>query len=82
VSLDLDSMTATRVWDHSAGLSTPIYGDVQRSHNGNTFVTYGVAGMIEEVTANHDVVRTLRFGLGGALGCSTQLRSLDTPLGE
>jgi hypothetical protein len=79
VSLDLTSMTATRVWEHSAGLNTPIYGDAQRLHNGNTLVTYGVAGVIEEVTANHEVARTLRFGLGGALGYSTHLRSLDVP---
>ncbi len=82
VALDFSAMTATRVWEYGGGLATPIYGDVQRLTNGNTLVTYGTAGVIEEVLPNHELVRALRFGLGGALGYATHRRSLYVDTAE
>jgi hypothetical protein len=82
VSLDFTAMTATRTWDYGAGLATPIYGDVRRLTSGNILVTYGIAGVIEEVLPNQELVRAVRFGLGGALGYATHRRSLYAAAAE
>ena len=74
--LDLTSMKATRRWQYDAGISTQLYGDAQRLENGNTLVTYSVAGVQHEVDPAGKLVAELRWQLGGALGYATRLSSL------
>lgn len=56
--LDLAARTATLVWEyrHIPPLFAPFAGSVQRLKNGNTFVAFGAASQVVEVTANGDVV--------------------------
>ena len=79
VALDFDTMTATRVWEYDAGIRTPIFGDVQRLPNGNTLVSYGLAGVIHEVTPNGELVESTTFALGGGLSYVTKRASLYGP---
>jgi hypothetical protein len=79
VSLDLDTMTATRVASYDPGIATRIYGDVQRLDNGNTLVTFGSAGVMHELDPNGELVESLTFALGGALGYVTKRASLYGP---
>jgi hypothetical protein len=79
VALDFDALTATRVWEYDGGEYSGIYGDVQRLDNGNTLVTYSTAGVIHEVSADGELVRTFTWSLGGALGYATHRASLYGP---
>lgn len=81
ISLDLQSMTATRVWEYFAqpAISNIIMGDVQRLHNGNTLVTYSTQGVVHEVNADKQVVQTLEWQLGGAIGYVNKRQSLYGP---
>jgi hypothetical protein len=68
--LDWEALTATEIWRYSA--DPDIYsfglGDVDRLPNGNTLVTFGSAGQIDEVTPEGEVVWRLNTDLGSALG--------------
>jgi hypothetical protein len=75
VSLDLEAMTATRVWEYAPGETSRIYGDVQRLDTGNTLVTFSSAGVVHEVNAG-GLVEELSFELGSALGYVTKVPSL------
>jgi hypothetical protein len=79
VSLDLDAMTATRVWQYQPGPHCLIYGDVERLANNNTLVTFSTLGLIHEVSASGDLVRELTWSLGGALGYVTRVASPYPP---
>jgi len=50
-ALDEQAMTATLVWEFrdSMKISAPATGNVQRLPNGNTFISWGTAGIITEV---------------------------------
>ena len=61
IQLDLETKTATKVWEYDGGVRATVFGDVQRLPNGNTMVNYGNAGMIHEVDANGELVRSLGF---------------------
>jgi hypothetical protein len=76
VALDLDSLTATRVWQYSPGETSRIYGDVQRLAMGNTLVTFSAAGLIQEVSSEGELVEELSFELGSAIGYASKLPSL------
>jgi len=56
--LDLAAHTATLVWQyrHSPPLFAPFAGSAQRLKNGNTFVAFGAAAQVTEVTANGEVM--------------------------
>jgi hypothetical protein len=79
VALDFDTMAATRVWQYDGALQSPIFGDVQRLPNGNTLVSYGLAGVIHEVAPNGELVESLTFSLGGGLNYVTKRASLYGP---
>jgi len=67
--LNLDSMTATRVWDYSvSGTSSFTLGDVQRLPNGNTLITFSNAGTIHEVDSSKNLVESISAALGGPAG--------------
>jgi len=80
VKLDFDTMTASRVWEYpGSGNESVIYGDVQRLDNGNTLVTYSIAGIVEEVAPDGTLVESTTFGLGGAIGYTVKRASLYGP---
>jgi hypothetical protein len=56
--LDLAAHTATLVWQyrHNPPVFAPFAGSVQRLTDGNTFVAFGAAARVAEVTATGDVV--------------------------
>jgi hypothetical protein len=79
IQLDLNSMTATRVWEYSSGNSSNVLGDVQRLDNGNTVVTYSDSGVIHEVDANGNLLQEITWQLGGALGYVMKRQTLYGP---
>jgi hypothetical protein len=79
LKLDLDTWTATRVWQYEPGPHCLIYGDVERLERGNTLVTFSTLGLIHEVTPDGALVRELTWSVGGALGYVTRLASPYPP---
>jgi len=79
VELDLDQMSATRLWTYEGGSSSMTLGDVQRLANGNTLVTYSNAGLIHEINAERELVQTISWSLGGAVGYVAHRPSLYGP---
>jgi len=80
VALDFENKTATRVWEYpGSGNESVIYGDVQRLDNGNTLVTYSIAGVIEEVAPDGTLVESTTWALGGAVGYAMKRASLYGP---
>lgn len=79
VKLDFDAMTATRVFQYDGGFSSVIYGDVQRLDDGNTLVTYSVAGVVHEIGPDGALVRSFETPVGGAFGYATFRTSLYGP---
>lgn len=65
-ALDTQSMTATEVWRYTGGTSN-VLGDVQRLDNGNTFVTYSVSGVIQEVNGQSVLQSYTTDSLGYAM---------------
>jgi hypothetical protein len=52
------SLTAKDVWSYASdSLKSAVLGDVQRLPNGNTLVVYSTDGVMQEVTADGDVVQ-------------------------
>lgn len=56
--LDLAAHSATMVWQyrHTPPVFAPFAGSAQRLKNGNTFVAFGAAAQLSEVTPSGDVV--------------------------
>jgi hypothetical protein len=79
VQLDLNSMTATRVWEYTSGNTSNVLGDVQRLDNGNTLVTYSDSGIIHELDASNNLLQEITWQLGGALGYVNKRQSLYGP---
>jgi hypothetical protein len=79
--LDLDAMTATRVWTYTA--APPIHnvqlGDVQRLANGNTVIAYSTQGILQEIDANMTLLQEISWPLGGAFGYIHKRASLYGP---
>lgn len=81
LSLDLDTMVATEVWDYSPSLASSVLGDVQILDNGNRVITFSTAGVIDEVSAtDKSIVQSIEFDSGGAVGYATKRLSLYGPL--
>lgn len=56
--LDEVNFTATKAWQYRAeGVSSPTLGDVERLANGNVFVTFSNAGVMQEVDRTGTVVQ-------------------------
>lgn len=68
--LDLEAHTATRVWSVDADEErfTGICGSVERLADGNTQITWGEEGVVEEVDADGEVVWQLQGPEGHTLG--------------
>src|SRR5262245_38509669 len=68
--LDLDQMTATRVWTYTPvpRIENVQLGDVQRLANGNTVVAFSTQGVLQEVNAQGTVLQEIVWPLGGAYG--------------
>jgi hypothetical protein len=60
-TLNTTSWTATKsAWEYRAsGVNSAVLGDTQRLPNGNTLVTYSVAGEIHEVTPSGQLVQKI-----------------------
>ncbi len=70
VELDLENMTATKVWEyiHDPPLHNQVLGDVQRMPNGNTVIAYSAQGIVHEVDAEGNLLQEIAWPLGGAFG--------------
>lgn len=80
VALDLDARTAEQVWTYSdPSLSSGIFGDVQRLPNGNTVVGYALEGVVQEVSAEGEVLQQLEWPSGHAFGYIQKRPSLYGP---
>jgi hypothetical protein len=68
--LDLDQMTATRVWSYTPmpRIENVQLGDVQRLANGNTIVAFSTQGVLQEVDAQGTLLQEIVWPLGGAYG--------------
>ncbi len=79
LQLDLENMTATRVWTYDGGITNTQLGDVQRLDNGNTVVAYSTQGVIHEVDADGNLLQEITWPLGGAFGYIVKRDSLYGP---
>jgi hypothetical protein len=80
VSLDFDTLTATRVWTYDTSpLRSTIYGDVLRLDNGNTLVVYSTAGVVLELTPDGEIAQRLEWPAGGSIGYVQKRASLYGP---
>jgi hypothetical protein len=81
IMLDPNAMTATKMWEYTASpvINNVIMGDVQRLPNGNTLITYSTQGIIHEVDANKNLLQSLSWGTGGALGYAIKRPTLYGP---
>lgn len=81
LQLDLNAMTATRVWTYAS--TPPIQnqqlGDVQRLANGNTVVAYSTQGVLQEVDAGGNLLQEITWPIGGAFGYIVKRSSLYGP---
>jgi Arylsulfotransferase (ASST) len=70
LTLDTTAKTATKNWEYTASpaIANVVMGDVQRLPNGNTLVTYSTQGIIQQVDTNKNMLQSLSWGTGGALG--------------
>jgi hypothetical protein len=79
------SLSASPLWsyDPGNGLGTIILGDVQRLPNGNTLITYSLAGEMREVSPSGTVVQTIKvtrqFGNAGSFGYADFRETLYGP---
>jgi hypothetical protein len=79
--LDLNAMTATRVWTYAPmpRISNIQLGDVQRMENGNTVVAFSTQGVLQEVDAQGNILQEIVWPLGGAYGYIHKRKSLYGP---
>jgi hypothetical protein len=70
IKLDEGAKTATKMWSYSAmpAVQNIVMGDVQRLPNGNTMVAYSTQGVVHEVDAMSQLIRSISWGTGGAIG--------------
>jgi len=61
----------------SSRKSSQTFGDAQRLPNGNTFITYCNAGVMQEVNADQDLIQAWEFS--GGTGYSSHRPSLYGP---
>ncbi len=56
--LDQENYTAQEVFRYTSNQNSGTLGDVQRLPNGNTLITYSNQGIMHEVDANQELIRT------------------------
>lgn len=76
--LDEDAQLAEEVWAFEPDPALWIYclGDVSRLPNGNTLITWGTSGRIEEVTPEGETVLQIDLPLGAGFGYTSWTDSL------
>ncbi len=76
--LDLDNGVATEVWNYTPDPSiySFVLGDVHRFDDGDTLVTWSVAGQIDRVTADGVPEWSVNTDLGYAFGFNTVVEDL------
>jgi hypothetical protein len=81
IKLDLTAKTAARVWTYSAmpAIRNSVMGDVQRLDNGNTMITYSTQGILYEVDSSSNIVQSIEWPIGGAVGYSMKRTTLYGP---
>jgi hypothetical protein len=81
VELDLDGMTATRVWNYvpDPPIANEVLGDVQRMPNGNTIIGFSAQGLLHEVDADGNLLQEIAWPIGGAFGYLVKRLSLYGP---
>ncbi len=81
IQLDLEAMTATKVWEYQADppISNQVLGDVQRLANGNTVIAYSAQGLMHEVDAEGNLLQEIVWPLGAAFGYIVKRDSLYGP---
>jgi hypothetical protein len=69
-SLDLDAGTATQVWDYQPvpSVYSFVLGDAHRFDDGDTLVTFSVAGQIDRVSPDGTATWSLNTEIGYAFG--------------
>lgn len=79
--LDVEAQTATEIWrfEPEPSLNSFVLGDVDRLDNGDTLVTWSVAGQIDRVTPDKERTFTLNTELGYAFGFMTNQSNLYVP---
>jgi hypothetical protein len=80
-TMDGSSGAAAQVWEHrtSPPLYCPVLGDVSRSSDGTTLITWGTAGLLHEVSPQGDLVWSLGLDYGAGLGYTTLVEALPAP---
>ena len=78
--LDTTKMTATLVWEfhHSPPIYTQVVGSVERLQNGNTLVAFGLAGVVDEVDPQGDVMWEGRLRNAGNAKLAYRIRRLPS----
>ncbi len=78
LALDANAGVVTKTWSYvtDPSLYCPAMGDVSRFSNGNTLITWGSAGQMEEVTAEGERVWKLNTAIAAGLGYTTLLDTL------
>jgi hypothetical protein len=76
--LDDEAGTAEQVWEYTTDPDTYCYamGDVSRTDGGTSVVTWSTAGVIEEVSADGELMSRFSLELGAAFGYTTPLKTL------
>lgn len=73
---DLQAKTSSELPDYSSGENSGAFGDVKRLPNGNIFVTYSTSGVIHEIDADKNLLRSIETD---AIGYSEHRGSLYGP---
>ncbi len=77
-ALNMEQGGAWKAWEYegSRGLSSMVLGDVYRLDSGNTLVTWGYGGVIEELARDGSAQWSVEASVGGAFGYTTWLEVL------
>ena len=78
VAVDWEAKTVTPTWSYEPDPALGIYalGEVERLPNGNTLITWGSAGQVDEITPEGESVWRANLGLGAGLGYMDWMESL------
>jgi hypothetical protein len=71
LKLDESAKTATKMWSYASmpAIQNVVMGDVQRlPPSGNTMVAYSTQGEVHEVDPAGTLIRSIKWGTGGAIG--------------
>jgi len=76
--LDHDAMTATQVWDYTPDpkVYSFVLGDAERLDGGDTFVAFSVAGRLDRVSPDGELLWSVATGVGYAFGFVTLVPAL------